>query len=168
MIVDPSGKTSLASNRTIAAAARKYFSRSLIFPVSLSFNAEVVVQVPYSSTFVIEPSRKGRMLRSFAVLLEVHSMCWRAIVEPLNEAPAGRSALNRKTNSREHRLSMDIQFDLQANCSYMAATHRAGVLRRILGGPHGRLPSKRFRRRPLDSARPANRRCCAYARRRQQ
>jgi hypothetical protein len=31
------------------------------------------------------------MLRSFAVLLEVHSMCWRAIVKPLNEAPAGRS-----------------------------------------------------------------------------
>jgi hypothetical protein len=40
--VDPSGKTSLASNRTIAAAARKYFGRSLIFWISLSFNAEVV------------------------------------------------------------------------------------------------------------------------------
>ena len=167
-MVDPSGKTSLASNRTIAAAARKYFSRTLILPASLSFNAEVVVQVPYSSTFVIEPSRDGRMLRSFAVLLEVHSMCWRAIVKPLNEAPAGRSALNRKTNSREHRLSMDIQFDLQANCSYMAATHRAGVLRRVFGGLHGRRSGKRSHRRALDPARPANRRCCAYARRPQQ
>jgi hypothetical protein len=105
-MVDPSGKTSLASNRTIAAAASRYFSRSLIFPVSLSFNAEVVVQVPYSSTFVIEPSRDGRMLRFCAVLLEVRSVCWRAIVIPLNEAPASRSALNRKTNSRERRLSM--------------------------------------------------------------
>jgi hypothetical protein len=64
--------------------ARKYFSRTLILPASLSFNAEVVVQVPYSSTFVIEPSRDGRMLRSCAVLLEVHSMCWRAIVKPRN------------------------------------------------------------------------------------
>jgi hypothetical protein len=44
---------------------------------------------------------------------------------------------------------MDIQFDLHASCSYMAATHRAGVLRRILGGPHGRLPNKRSHRRPL-------------------
>jgi sigma54-dependent transcription regulator len=54
------------------------------------------------------------------------------------------------------------------NRSYMAATHRAGVLRRIVGGPHGRRPGKRSHRRPLGSARPANRRCCAYARRRQQ
>jgi hypothetical protein len=54
------------------------------------------------------------MLRACAVLLEVHSVCWRAIVKLLNEAPASRSALNTKTNSREHRLSMDIQFDLRA------------------------------------------------------
>jgi len=42
------------------------------------------------------------------------------------------------------------------------------ALRRILGGPHERLSSKRSHRRPLDSARPANQQCCAYARRRQQ
>ena len=46
MMVDPCGKTSLASNMTIAAAARTYLSRSLIFPASLSFNAEAAVQVP--------------------------------------------------------------------------------------------------------------------------
>ena len=34
-----------------------------------------------------------------------------------------RSALNRKTHSREHRLCMDSQIDLQANCSYTATTH---------------------------------------------
>ena len=167
-MVDPSGKTSLASNRTIAAAARRYFNRTLILPVSLSFNVEVVVQVPYSCTFVIGAIARRSHARSFAVLLEVRSICWRAIVKPLNEAPASRSALDRKTNSREHRLSMDIQFDLQANCSCTAATHRAGVLRRTLGGRHGLLSSKRSHRRPLDSARPVNRRCCAYARRRQQ
>jgi hypothetical protein len=48
------------------------------------------------------------MLRSFALLLEVHSICWRAIVKPHNEAPASRSALSKNTNTRERRLSMDI------------------------------------------------------------
>jgi hypothetical protein len=61
-----------------------------------------------SSTFVIELSRDTRVLRSFAALLEVHSICWRAIVKLLNEAPASRSVLSRNTNSRERRLSMEI------------------------------------------------------------
>src|ERR1700724_793100 len=109
--------------------------------------------------------------------VEARSMGRRAIVIPLmKQEPAGASrsartkhdCRDRKTNSRELGLSMDIQFDLQANRAYMAATHRSGVLRRIVGGPHGRRPDKRSHRRALDPARPANRGCCAYAHRRQQ
>ena len=116
----------------------------------------------------------GRMLRSFAAVRGGPQHGPARDRDTANEAGASRSARtkhdrrDRKTNSRELGLSMDIQFGLQANRAYMAATHRAGVLRRIVDGPHGRRPGKRSHRRALDPARPANRGCCAYARRRQQ
>src|ERR1700730_408841 len=105
--------------------------------------------------------------------VEARSMGRRAMVIPLmKQEPAGRREQS-MTVGTERQIpasldSMDIQFDLQANRAYTAATHRSGVLRRIVGGPHGRRPGKRSHRRALDPARPANRECCAYARHRQQ
>src|ERR1700687_1497104 len=106
--------------------------------------------------------------------VEARSMGRRAMVIPLmKQEPAGRREQSMTVGSERQIpaslvLSIDIQFDLQANRAYTSATHRSGILRRIVAGPHGRRPGRRSHRRALDPARPANRGCCAYARRRQQ
>lgn len=46
---------------------------------------------------------RGSRAALFCSAAEVHRKCWRAIVKPLNEAPARWSALNIRTNS----LSID-------------------------------------------------------------